>query len=173
MQINTRLPFEDWEIASASVVTPCNHEAMVLSSNYTIIFIFFKFLGLMWVPFPMSQSIVACGVLNLTRDYSDVTLSAMASQITSITIVCSTVYSGADQRKYQSSASLAFVSGIHRWPFNSPHKGPVTRKKFPLDDAIMVVLWIYCINHYSWSWIITFAVFCVFLEIVHVFRFPT
>ena len=46
-------------------------------------------------------------------------------------------YSGADQRKYQSSTSLAFVRGIHRWPVNSPHKGPVTRKMFPFDDVIM------------------------------------
>ena len=49
----------------------------------------------------------------------------------------STVYSGADQRKLQSSASLAFVRGIHRWPVNSPHKRPVTRKMFPFDDVIM------------------------------------
>ena len=48
-----------------------------------------------------------------------------------------TVYSDADQRKHQSSASLAFVRGIHRWPVNSPHKGPVTRKMFPFDDVIM------------------------------------
>ena len=47
-----------------------------------------------------------------------------------------TVCSGADQRKHQSSASLAFVRGIHRWPVNSPHKGPVTRKMFPFDDVI-------------------------------------
>ena len=40
---------------------------------------------------------------------------------------------GADQRKHQSSTSLAFV----RWPMNSPHKGPVTRKMFPFDDVIM------------------------------------
>ena len=64
-------------------------------------------------------------------------MSAMASQITSHTIVCSIVYSGADQRKHQSSASLAFVRGIHRWPANSPHKGPVTRKMFPFDDVFM------------------------------------
>ena len=64
-------------------------------------------------------------------------MSAMSSQITSFTIVYSTVYSGADQRKHQSSASLAFVRGIHRWPVNSPHKGPVTRKMFPFDDVIM------------------------------------
>ena len=61
----------------------------------------------------------------------------MTSQITSITIVYSTVYPDADQRKHQSSASLAFVWGIHRWPANSPHKGPVTRKMFPFDDVIM------------------------------------
>ena len=67
----------------------------------------------------------------------DVIMSAMASQITSLTIVYSIVYSCGYQRKHQSSASLAFVGGIHRWPVNSPHKGPVTRKMFPLDDVIM------------------------------------
>ena len=69
--------------------------------------------------------------------YSDVIMVAMASQITSLTIVYSTIYSGADQRKHQSSPSLAFVWGIHRWPVNSPHKEPVTRKMFPFDDVIM------------------------------------
>ena len=63
--------------------------------------------------------------------YNDFTMKAMASQITSLTIVYSTVYSGADQRKHQISASLAFVRGIHR-PVNSPHKRPVTRKCFHL-----------------------------------------
>ena len=56
---------------------------------------------------------------------------------TSLTIAYSTVYSGADQSKHQSSASLAFVWGIHRGPVNSPHKWPVTRKMFPFDDVIM------------------------------------
>ena len=46
--------------------------------------------------------------------YDDIIMSAMASQITSLTIVYSAVYSGVDQRKHQSSASLAFVRGIHR-----------------------------------------------------------
>ena len=64
----------------------------------------------------------------------DVIMSAMASQITGATIVYSTVY----QRKYQSSVSLAFVRGIHRWSVKSPHKGPVPRKVFPFDDVIMV-----------------------------------
>ena len=64
-------------------------------------------------------------------------MGAMASQISSLTIVYWTVYSGADQRKHQSSASLAFVRWIHRWPVNSPHKEPVTRKMFPFDDVVM------------------------------------
>ena len=69
--------------------------------------------------------------------YSDVMMGAMASQITSLTIIHSTVYSGADQRKYLSPAPLDFVRGIHRWPVNSPHKGPITRKMFLFDDVIM------------------------------------
>ena len=70
--------------------------------------------------------------------YNDVIMSTMASQVTSLKIVYLTVYSGADQRKLQSSASLAFVRGIHRSPVNSPHKWPVTRKMFPFDDVIMI-----------------------------------
>ena len=58
-----------------------------------------------------------------------------APQITSLTIV----YSGADQRKYLSSASLAFLLGFHRWPVNSPHKWSVTREMFPFDDVIMKI----------------------------------
>ena len=59
-------------------------------------------------------------------------MGAIASQITSITIVYSTVYSDADQRKHTASASLAFLWGIHRWPVSSPHKGPVRRKMFQI-----------------------------------------
>ena len=69
---------------------------------------------------------------NISKHYDDVIMSVVASQITSLTIVYPTVYSGADQRKHRSSASLAFVWGIHRWPVNSPHKWPVTRKMFHL-----------------------------------------
>ena len=69
-----------------------------------------------------------CRVTPLQRvqHYDDVIMGAMVSQITSLTIVYPTVYSGVDQSKYQSSASLAFV-----------HKWPVTRKMFPFDDVIM------------------------------------
>ena len=76
-------------------------------------------------------------------------MGTMASQITSFTIVYSTVYSGADQRKHQRSASLAFVRGIHRGPVNSPHKWPVTRKMFPFDDVIMDNLNQSTINSYD------------------------
>ena len=69
--------------------------------------------------------------------YSDVRMGMVASQITSLTIVCLTVYSGEDQRKHESSAPLAFVWGIHRGPVNFQHKWPVTRKMFPFDDVIM------------------------------------
>ena len=59
---------------------------------------------------------------------SEVIMSMMASQITTLPIVYSSVYSGADQRKHQSSVSLVFVRGIHRWPVNSLHRGLVTWK---------------------------------------------
>ena len=69
--------------------------------------------------------------------FSQGIMGTMMSQITSLTIVYSTVYSGADQRKHQRSASVAFARGFHRWPVNSPHKGPAMRKIFPFDDFIM------------------------------------
>ena len=62
-------------------------------------------------------------------------MDAMASQITSLNIAYSSVYSGADERKHRSSASLAFVR--EQWPVNFPHKVPVTRKMFLFDDVIM------------------------------------
>ena len=74
--------------------------------------------------------------------YNDVIMNTMASQITSLAIVYSTVYSASDQRKYQNSASLVFVRGIHRGPVNSPHKGPVTRKMSPFDDVIMWMVFV-------------------------------
>ena len=70
--------------------------------------------------------------------YSDVIISAMVSQITCVSIVSSTVCSGADQIKHQSSASLAFVKGIHWWPVDSPHKGPVTQKMLPVHVMMKV-----------------------------------
>ena len=63
----------------------------------------------------------------------------------------------ADQRKHQSSASLAFVRGIHRWPVNSPHKGPVTQKMFPFDDVIM---------KYGYTWLTLCSVLLWYKAIV-------
>ena len=89
--------------------------------------------------------------------YNDVIMSAMASQITDVSIVYLTVCLGADQRKHQSSASLVFVGGIHRSPVNSTHKGTVTQKMFPFDDVIMhnkhskALLWYYPICVKMWS----------------------
>ena len=78
-----------------------------------------------------------CWCREVSFHYTNVIMCAMASQITSLSIVYSTVYTGADQRKHQSSASLVFVWRIHRWPVNSPHKWPVTRKMLPFDDVIV------------------------------------
>ena len=72
------------------------------------------------------------------RFNSDVIMGAMASQITSVSIVYSTVCSGTDQRKRRSSASLAFVGGIPRCIPRT--KGQVTRKMSPFDDVIMKFL---------------------------------
>ena len=101
-----------------------------------------------WVSLPLVLNIIWLSQLQLNNHrwyecighlnhYNDVIISMMASQIISLTSVYSTVYSSADQRKHQSSASLALVRGIHRWPVNSQHKWPVTRKIFPFDDVIM------------------------------------
>ena len=69
--------------------------------------------------------------------YRDVIMSAMASQITSVLIVCSNVCSGADQGKHQNPRVNGLCEGDHRWPVDSHHQGPVTRKMFPFDDVIM------------------------------------
>ena len=90
--------------------------------------------GVPWPDLSISFSIWESKSL---KHHNYVIMNAMAYQITSLTIVYSTVYSDADQRKHQSSASMAFVRGIHRGPVNSLHKWPVTRKMFPFDDVIM------------------------------------
>ena len=93
----------------------------------------------------------------IENHFDDVIMGAMASQITSLTIVYLTVYSDADHRKHQSSASLAFVRGIHRRPMNFPHKWPVTGKMSPFDDVFICIqknkcIWIYALwygSHFS------------------------
>ena len=92
----------------------------------------------------LNHIVKGCYVINDTHwrlevnHYSDIIMSVMVSQITCVSIVCSTLCSGADQRKHQISVSLAFVRGIHQWLVDSPHKGSITQKKLPLDDTIMI-----------------------------------
>ena len=69
--------------------------------------------------------------------YNDVMMGAIPSQINSLTIVYSNVYSGADKKKHQRSASLAICEGNSPGTGEIPHKGPVMRKMFPFDDVIM------------------------------------
>ena len=105
-------------------------------STWKLMFFISSFITLtLWIN-KLSYKIYPNSKKSMTH-YDDVIMGAMASQITSLTIFYSTVYSFADQRKHKSSASLAFVWGIHRWPVNSPHKWPVTRKFFPFDDVTM------------------------------------
>ena len=95
-----------------------------------------------------------CGFFSVINHHGDVIMGTIASQITSFTIVYSTVYSGADQRKHQSSASLAFVRGIHRRPVNI--QMPVTRKMFPFDVIMHMIFFndnhipMYILNYFRW-----------------------
>ena len=72
--------------------------------------------------------------------YVDVIMTTMAYQITSLTVVYSTVYSDADQRKHQSSASLAFVWGIHRDRWIPRTKGQLCGKCFHLMTSLWILL---------------------------------
>ena len=72
----------------------------------------------------------------------------------------SIVYSAVNQRKQQSSASLAFVWWIHRWPVNSPHKRSVTRKMFSFDDVIIIITQLLCQK-------VNTLIFLTFLRVVH------
>ena len=103
-------------------------------------------------PLDLILSTVSGKILSSVIHYIDVMMTTMATQITSLVVVYWIVYSGANQRKPQSSASLAFVRGIHRRPVNSAHKGPVTRKMIPFDD---VIVWyqnpLHIGQHIPWS----------------------
>ena len=82
-----------------------------------------------WLNVSPTYLVVWLYVRGVIYHYSDVLMSVMASQITGVSIVCSTVYSGADQ------TSKLRVTGLC-------HKGPVTRKTLPFDDVIMFHLFI-------------------------------
>ena len=95
------------------------------------------------------------------QHYNDVIMTTMASQITNLTVVYSTIYSDADQRKHQSSASLTFVWGNHRdwwiphtkgqlrgkcFHLMTPSGSTVLRKVFPCHDVLS------CLNQHSRRW---------------------
>ena len=113
----------------------------IFGTKFSVVFhnfVFICVIKFLWEVFVKSCPLMQ-KLANQTKHYSDVIMNVMASQITSLMIVYSTVYSSADQRKHKSPASLAFVWKIRWWPVNSPHKGPVTRKLFPFDDVIMKI----------------------------------
>ena len=101
--------------------------------------------------------------VQLGSQYCDVIMGMIASQITSLTIVYSTVYSSIDQRKHQSFASLVFEARIHLLPVNSLRKCPVTPQMFPFDDVILILAMcilpplvgvIFTIYEAAWMWTI-------------------
>ena len=102
------------------------------------------FHGCLWHRMSGCADVASMGIITAKRairqygeHHSDLIMGAMASELTGVSIVYSTVCPGADQKRHQSSASLVSIRGTHRWLLNSPYKGPVTRKMFPFDDVIM------------------------------------
>ena len=81
------------------------------------------------------------------RHYNDAIMSLITSQITSLTIVYSIVFSDADQRKHQSSAVLAFVCGEFtgdRW---------IPRTNGQLRGKCFHLMTSSCVN---WIWVTPF-----------------
>ena len=117
-----------WYLPLTEIPYLCDSQenGIYMTSLSNIPLIYFTFVGILFVKCMYKRS-------SLQWHHNE----GNGVQITGVSIVCSTVFSVADQRKHQSSESLAFVRVIHRWPMDSPHKGPVTRKMFPFDDVIM------------------------------------
>ena len=124
------------------IIIPINHPVVIILTIKNRIETYFIKLSLCHLnssEFTVHFEILTKLVVIHWSHCSDVKMGTMAAQITSLTIVYWTVvFSGADHRKQQSSASLAFVRRIDRWLANSPHKGPVTRKLFPFDDVTTI-----------------------------------
>ena len=115
-------PTQSFNVICASVdLLPC------FCSYYFHLSWFMQYFPLI---FKMLLSLIMCW--NMTYHHSDVRMSTMARQIAGVTIVYSVVCSSTDKKNHQSSASLPFLSGIHGWPEDSPHKRPITRKGFHL-----------------------------------------
>ena len=135
VQLNITYPQKSWNLSTSitSWSLPPGKDSVALLMIFSHTFkMFLCFLSIFLQPKRKWKSLEFIAI-----HYNDVIMGTIASQITNLPIVYSTVYSDADQRKHQSSASLAFVRGIHRGPVNFPYKWPVTRKLFPFDDVIM------------------------------------
>ena len=100
--------------------------------------------------------------------YMDVIMSAMASQITSVSIFSQLFVYVQIKENIKARRHWPLCEGIHRWPVDSPHKGPVTRKMFPFDDVIMLG-WIHAITIYTWIMNIYLVDgdFCMFNIFIH------
>ena len=85
-----------------------------------------------WIPGTVWES--CHNIITVTSEWARQRLKSPASRLFIQPFIQTQI-----KEKKQSSTSLAFVRGIHRGPVNSPHKGPVTRKMFPFDDAIMIL----------------------------------
>ena len=118
------IPDENDKIIFCSGIDACNHASSIFTTIYLRfywIYLFRKsssistwiYVSLNYVMFGTSKTYSLLPWV-VTNHYDDVIMGAIAFQITSLTIVSSTAYSDADQRKHQSSASLAFVQRIHR-----------------------------------------------------------
>ena len=94
----------------------------------------------------LEQAVVHNGALH---HYIGVTMTTVASQITSLTAVYSIVYWGADERKHQKLRVAGLCTGNSPGPVNSPHKGPVTRKMVPFHDFIMTKLAIWSFSAFD------------------------
>ena len=118
--------------------------------------------------FTLKAGFYYVGLWHANEEYYEETVMSsrwpLNEHITGVSIVCSTVGWGANQRKHQSSPSLAFVRGIHRWLVNSPHIRPVTRTMFPFDDVIMV-RWTFTFEDRIYSMISTSL--CIFMFQLH------
>ena len=111
---------------------------------------------LLWQHSVLSDSVLFQHIMHAVRyHYSDVIMSAMASQITGVSIVC--LLNRLFRRRSKKAPNFRVTSlfrGIHRSPVDSPHKGPVTRKKFPCHDVIMKLHFFACLSHCeSVTWI--------------------
>ena len=127
-----------WDVTAGGIL---RMGVLICLVNICIIFLGHLLLPLLWfygddIPTlelsggKISKSVATRTILSC--HYIDVIMTTMASQITSPTVVYSTVYSDADQRKHQSSASLAFVWGIHRDRRIPRTKGQLRGKCFHL-----------------------------------------